>query len=74
MFNAVNQFCQNYYDQTPIGGLKAAGLSAVVSFTASVIIITLKTGSNPTPDLSRAALAAGISCSPAGAEHSQSLC
>jgi hypothetical protein len=61
MFSAVNQFSQNYYDQLPADGLKAAGLSVVFSFTASIVMLTLITPSNQAPNnLSRAGLAAGI--------------
>ena len=63
MFSAVNQFCQNYYNQIPSGGLKAVGLSAAVSFAASVTVITLTTPLNQGPtNLSRGVLAAGIAC------------
>lgn len=63
MFNTVNQFCQNYYDQLPTDGLRAIGLSTILSFTASVTIITLTTPTNQMPNsLSRAGCVALISC------------
>lgn len=64
MFNRVGQFCENfsqeYYDQIPADGLKAIGLSAVVSLVASIIIATFSTGANQPANLSRVALAVGI--------------
>ncbi len=62
MFNAVNQFCQNYYDQLPADGLRAVGLSATGSLLASVTLVILTTPRDQIPfDLSRACAAVGIS-------------
>lgn len=62
MINTVNQFCQGYYNQIPTDGLRAVGLSALFSFTASVLVIACTTPVNQMPNLSRAGVAAGISC------------
>lgn len=61
MFNNISKICNDYYNQLPADGLKSAGLSALYSFTASLIVIKLKTPINQMPsNLSRAGLAAGI--------------
>lgn len=67
MFDAVGKFCNDYYNQIPDDGLKAAGLSAIYSFTASMIYIAWRTPINQMPnDLTRAGLAAGIAFVAAG--------
>lgn len=67
MFDVVNKYCKAYYDKLPADGLKSAGLSAMYSFTASMIYIAWKTPMNQMPnDLSRAGIAAGIGFVAAG--------
>jgi len=60
MFNSISQFCSNYYDQLPADGFKAAALSVTLSFTASVMAISLSSPVNQAPSLSRVVLATGI--------------
>lgn len=61
MFNAVGNFCNNYYQQLPDDGLKSAGLSAMGSFLASATVICMKSGYyQMQPDFTRAGLAAGV--------------
>lgn len=52
MLNGINHCCKDYYDQIPANSLRAIGLSAVTSFTATLCF--------PKTDLSRPFLAAGI--------------
>lgn len=40
MINGISQFCHDYYDQIPVHSLKAVGLSAVTTFTASVLLFS----------------------------------
>jgi hypothetical protein len=60
MLNAISQFCYDYYDQIPAHSLRAIGLSAVTTFTATVILLAASKGSNKAVDVSRPVLGAGI--------------
>jgi hypothetical protein len=60
MFNNINQFCHNYYDQLPPNLLRTIGCSAAVSFAASVCVLAVTSKPNQAVDLSRAVLATCI--------------
>lgn len=60
MFGAINYCCQNYYNQIPSDTLKNIGLSGIYSFTASLIILSVSTSINKSPNTSRVVLCTAI--------------
>lgn len=60
MFATVQQACQDYYDQIPEHSLRSIGLSAMMSFTATLVILSYQTEINRPVSFSRPVLAAAV--------------
>jgi hypothetical protein len=60
VFNNINQFCQNYYNQLPPNLLRTIGCNAAASFVASVCVLAVTSKPNQAVDLSRAVFATCI--------------
>lgn len=61
MISSIQNVCHNYYEQLPPNTLRSIGLSALFTFTASTIVITLGADiTNQPVSLARPALAAAV--------------
>lgn len=61
MLQSIQQGCLNYYNELPEKSIKNIGLSALLTFTSSIIFATLSTGHNQPISFYRPFLATAIS-------------